>query len=65
MIIDDNGMLDSIDEKFDHVDSSFIDILCNKHIINTFWELSKRTQHCKEVAITKRSLINIIWMDST
>ena len=65
MIINDDGMLDSIDEELDHVDTSCVDGLCHKHILNAFWELGKRTQDCEEVAITQRPLVDVIWLNAS
>jgi hypothetical protein len=58
-------MLDSVDVEFDHVNSSVIDILSHKQILDILGELCQRTQDSQEVAITKRTLADVVWCDST
>ena len=65
MVIDNDRMLNSIDEELDHVNTSIIQTLSHEHVRDTIRELSQGTKHSEEVAVSKASLVDIIWMDTT
>ena len=63
-VINDNRRFLAIEDEFDHVNACCIYLFRHKHLLDTFWELSKGAQGSQEVTVSKLSLIDVVGLNS-
>ena len=64
LVIDDDWRLGPINIQENAVDSCLVGIFSSQEIEDLFWELTHGAHYGQEIAVSKISLLNIIWMDS-
>jgi len=60
-VINNHSLLVPVNEQSDTVNSSIVPLLCQESCVNTLWKFSHRTENCQVVAVTKFTLVDVVW----
>lgn len=64
VVIDVHFLYLAVNEKLDAVDASFVNLLSQKHALDTAWLLRQSTQHRQEVAVAQFTLQYVLRRDA-
>jgi len=59
VVINNDSRLNTVDPHFNGIDSTFVHFLCDKHVFDSCWNLSKRRKRSNVVAITNTTLFDV------
>ena len=62
VVVHYDGCFHSIDEEFEQINSSRVDLRCLDQSLYAIWELGHRAENSQEVAISETPLAHIRWL---
>jgi len=58
-VVNNDSRFNTVDPHFNGIDSTFVHFLCDKHVFDSCWNLSKRRKRSNVVAITNTTLFDV------
>ena len=64
VLIDEDRRFLSVQEESNHVDARLVDLLGDKHGLDSLWELGERAQRGQKVAVAQLALVDVVRLDA-